>query len=283
MKKIVITAAVLSLLAFGAYWKYFHVSSPTLRFGEDGIDFARLEWTTPLGTAERARLTPRNVAGLTQEQVDQLYARLTAGPIPDAVFDGALFFPRGAKRTRFAEVIGGGMEGGLKGKAAEIGITKLDVLGERLWRGKVFDRETRVLRNRITNLKSLDLLLDKSDEQQLDGLKDARLGQYLLFPAKLYCGQSLLDARRESIIIDYAYTDDLPGYLEELDRLVGRKGLRIRDEIRMVRPGFYLGRAYLDRVFVLDFTLYNKELAEAPAATGAAPAEDCWTGEQAHS
>src|SRR5690606_8959560 len=136
--------------------------------------------------------------------------------------------------------------------------------------------------NRITNLDSLDILLDESEEQQLEQLYDDDLGQALLFPAKLYCGQSLLDGRRESIIIDYAYTDDLPGYLEKLDHLVGREGLRIRDEIRMVRPGFYLGRAYMDRVFVLNFTLYNEAIAEG-AADGSADAggqEPCWAGEQ---
>ena len=51
----------------------------------------------------------------------------------------------------------------------------------------------------------------------------------------------------------------------------------------MVRPGFYLGRAYLDRVFLLTFTLYNKEIAErdGPAflKTGQVN-EDCWSGTQ---
>ena len=64
---------------------------------------------------------------------------------------------------------------------------------------------------------------------------------WLLFPAKLYCGQSLLDGRRESVIIDYAYNDDLPGYQENPDALAGRNGLRIRDEIRMIRPGLLPG------------------------------------------
>ena len=91
----------------------------------------------------------------------------------------------------------------------------------------------------------------------VDG-KDA----WLLFPAKLYCGQSLLDSRRESIIIDYAFTDEIEGYQERPDFLAGRRGLRIRDEIRMVRPGFYLGRAYADRAFLLNFTLYNAAIAE---------------------
>jgi len=46
---------------------------------------------------------------------------------------------------------------------------------------------------------------------------------------------------------------------------------------------FDLGRAYLNRVFGVNFTLYNKELAEAGRADFLASgrvAEDCWTGEQ---
>ena len=30
----------------------------------------------------------------------------------------------------------------------------------------------------------------------------------------------------------------------------------------MVRPGFYLGRAYAGKVFLLNFVLYNKAIAE---------------------
>ena len=29
----------------------------------------------------------------------------------------------------------------------------------------------------------------------------------------------------------------------------------------MVRPGFYLGRAYINRAFILNFTLLNEEVA----------------------
>ena len=105
---------------------------------------------------------------------------------------------------------------------------------------------------------------------------------FLLFPARLYCGQSLLDGRRESIIIDYAFTDELPGYREHPDALGGRQGLRIRDEIRMVRPGFYLGRAYMNRIFALNFTLYNADAAAAGEQEFRASRtpEDCWTGTQ---
>ena len=106
---------------------------------------------------------------------------------------------------------------------------------------------------------------------------------WLLFPAKLYCGQSLLDGRRESVIIDYAYNDEIPGYQEHPDALAGRNGLRIRDEIRMIRPGFYLGRAYANKIFLLNFILYNSAVADAGLegfTRGDAVAEDCWPGEQ---
>jgi hypothetical protein len=96
----------------------------------------------------------------------------------------------------------------------------------------------------------------------------------LLFPADLYCGESLYDPRRESVIIDYADTDQIEGYVEEIDHLAGRDALAIRDEIRMVRPGFYLGRAYARGRLLLTFTLYQEEAA----AAGGTPAEECRTG-----
>ena len=40
-------------------------------------------------------LTPANLLALNQEEVDQLYGRLTAGPIPDGAYLGDLFFSRG--------------------------------------------------------------------------------------------------------------------------------------------------------------------------------------------
>src|SRR5206468_11351131 len=75
-----------------------------------------------------------------------------------------------------------------------------------------------------------------------------------VFPARLYCGQSLRDSRRESIIIDYSFSDldgDIDDYRPVPDNLAGGAGMRVRDEIRMVRPGFYLGRAYMDGMFAL--------------------------------
>jgi len=243
------------------------------------MDFARLEHELPLTPANLLKITPEYLKSVTQEQVDQIYARLTAGPIPDGVYDGQMFFPKGSsEHARLAEIVGGG----LKGFIADRKVAKLEHIGEFIWKGKVFYRNEGVLRNRIQDLAILKPVVgpgtDTIQKLEVDG-KDA----WLLFPAKLYCGQSLLDGRRESVIIDYAFTDDLPGYREMPDILAGREGLEIRDEIRMVRPGFYLGRAYIKKVFAVNFTLYNKAVAEreSPAfANSGSVAEDCWVGNQ---
>lgn len=243
------------------------------------MDFAQLEHKMPL-TAEHLKLITRaNLATLEQEQIDQIYARLSAGPIPDGAFEGDLFFPKGMSgKSRLSEIAGGG----LKGFLAQLKLDKLDTLGEILWKGKVFYRDQRVLRNRIEDLVALKPLI-QGELKDLQKIVVNGKDQWLLFPAKLYCGQSLLDSRRESIIIDYAFTDEIEGYREWPDFLAGRRGFKVRDEIRMIRPGLYLGRAYLDKVFVLNFVLENKEIAARDAEvffkTGQVK-EDCWTGTQ---
>lgn len=243
-------------------------------------DFAEVEHRLPLSVAQLQSLTPENITRFDQEQIDQIYARLSAGPIPDGAFDGGLVFPRGQSGDRrLSEIVGG-----LGGMAVEWKTVKLEDLARALWKGKVFYRDQRLLRNRIEDTRLLQPLVG-SDMSGIPKTTVDGKDQWLLFPARLYCGQSLLDGRRESIIIDYAFSDALPGYREKPDFLAGRNGLQVRDEIRMVRPGFYLGRAYVGRVFLLDFTLYNKAIAErdgpAFAKTGTV-AEDCWQGTQAH-
>jgi hypothetical protein len=263
---------------------FFKPSPPDIQFAPDNADYrskmdlADVEYKYPLSPADLQKITPDNIAVLSQEQIDQIYARLSAGPIPDGPYDGGIVFPRGSSgKLRLSEIMGG-----LTGAVLELKGIALDAVGETLWQGKVFFRDQGVLRNRIDNLdalKKLGLVEGEPKKISVNG-KDA----WLLFPAKVYCGQSLLDARRESIIIDYFFTDEIPGYLEKPDFLAGRRGVRVRDEIRMVRPGFYLGRAYLDRVLGLNFTLYNKAIAErdtdAFVKTGQVN-EDCWSGTQA--
>ncbi len=241
-------------------------------------DFAAVEHKFPLTPAQLQTITPQYLATLDQEQVDQIYARLSAGPIPDGPYDGDLFFPKGESgQRRAAEIVGG-----MKGLLVNVKGTKLEVIGKTLWKGKVFYRGDGLLRNRIEDLSILKPFID-GDTSTLQKISVNGKDAWLLFPAKIYCGQSLLDSRRESIIIDYAFSDEVPGYRERPDFLAGRRGLQIRDEIRMVRPGFYLGRAYANRAFLLNFTLYNKEVADrdgkAFVDTGKV-AEDCWVGTQ---
>lgn len=236
-------------------------------------DLAQLEYEHPLSAKELVKVTPAYLNTLSQEQLDQLYARLPAGPIPNGAFDGSIVFIKGSSgKLRLAEILGG-----LKGLAAQFKGKKLEIIGETLWKGKVFYRDEKVLRNRIEDLTILRPIIGAGEIPKItvEG-RDA----WLLFPAKLYCGQSLLDSRRESIIIDYAFTDDLPGYREKPDALAGRNGLKVRDEIRMIRPGLYLGRAYLDRAFGLNFILENKSLAKAGEADFLAGkiAQECWSG-----
>jgi len=241
------------------------------------MDLAQVDYKYPIAAVELAKVTPDYLATLDQEQLDQIYARLTAGPLPDGAFDGRILLPRGGSgKFRLSEIVGG-----FAGTALHLKGLVVEDVGEALWRGKVFFRDERVLRNRIEDLSLLKKagLVDGDPKKMSYGGKET----WLLFPAKLYCGQSLLDARRESIIIDYFFSDEIPGYQEKPDYLAGRRGLRVRDEIRMIRPGLYLGRAYLDRGFALNFTLYDKSIDDKArddfVRTGKVQ-EDCWPGTQ---
>ena len=164
------------------------------------VDFARIEHDVPLSRSDRARLTPANLLTLQQEEVDQIYARLTAGPIPDGAYRGDLFFSRGeSMRPRLEEILGG-----IGGRIAAEKIELLERVGRTLWKGKLFDRQQLVLRNFIEDFKPMEPLIDDpaalmTAEMPRGGFLGRFLPKtsvWLLFPAKLYCGQSLLDGRR---------------------------------------------------------------------------------------
>jgi hypothetical protein len=84
------------------------------------------------------------------------------------------------------------------------------------WQGKTFDAKKGVLRNRILPL-GLNAIL-----------------------AKVYKGPSWLDGK-ECIVLDYSDTS-----------LVARW---IRDEIRQIGPGMYLGKVYWEKKRLIDFAL----------------------------
>ena len=84
------------------------------------------------------------------------------------------------------------------------------------WQGKTFDAAHGLLRNRIL-ASGLNAII-----------------------AKVYKGTSWLD-NKECIVLDYSETS-----------LVAK---RIRDEIRQIGPGMYLGKVYWDKNRLIDFAL----------------------------
>jgi hypothetical protein len=84
------------------------------------------------------------------------------------------------------------------------------------WQGKVFDAEKGVLKNKILPF-GLNAIL-----------------------AKVYKGPSWLDGK-ECIVLDYSDTSVVAQW--------------IRDEIREIEPGLYLGKVYWDKTRLIDFAL----------------------------
>jgi hypothetical protein len=84
------------------------------------------------------------------------------------------------------------------------------------WQGKTFDGAKGVLRNRILPL-GLNAII-----------------------AKVYKAPSWLD-QKECIVLDYSETSLLARW--------------IRDEIRQIGPGIYLGKVYWDKKRLIDFAL----------------------------
>ena len=84
------------------------------------------------------------------------------------------------------------------------------------WQGKVFDAKKGVLKNRILPF-GLNAII-----------------------AKVYKGSSWLDGK-ECIVLDYSDTSIVAQW--------------IRDEIRQVGPGIYLGKVYWDKKRLIDFAL----------------------------
>ena len=84
------------------------------------------------------------------------------------------------------------------------------------WQGKVFDAQKGVLKNRILGF-GLEAIV-----------------------AKIYKDPSWLDGK-ECIVLDYSETSVLAHY--------------IRDEIRLIGPGFYLGKVYWGKKRLIDFCL----------------------------
>ncbi len=94
--------------------------------------------------------------------------------------------------------------------------TIADVINHFGWQGKVFDAKKGLLKNRILAF-GIEAII-----------------------AKVYKGPSWLDGK-ECIVLDYSDTSLLAH--------------RIRDEIRLISPGLYLGKVYWDKDRLIDFSL----------------------------
>ena len=75
----------------------------------------------------------------------------------------------------------------------------------------------------------------------------------------LVCGQSLHDAHKPSLVADSAEASSLDSYADQIDWLDATVEAPIRDEIRRVRPGLYVGVGVADGRPTLVFTLFNEK------------------------
>lgn len=140
------------------------------------------------------RADPAALCGMTGSELDALFARSPAGPVPHGRGDGTFILLPGTPASR---------------PAARLVRTLA-------WKGKVFDADGRRLVNRVLPF----------------GMRAVA--------AQVQTGPSWFDGR-PCIILDYSRTS-----------LIARQ---VRDEIREVAPGLYLGMVYWNRIRLGRFML----------------------------
>ena len=134
---------------------------------------------------------------MSREQLDELFGKSSAGPIPDGAAEGTAIIAPG---TAFSPAIA-------------------QAIQFFTWQGKTFDGPHGVLRNRITVL-GLNAIV-----------------------AEVYKGPSWFD-KKECIVLDYSKTSTVAGW--------------IRDELRQLEPGTYLGKVYGHDKPLIHFALQFK-------------------------
>ncbi|MGH9198992.1 MAG: hypothetical protein ACRD1T_25100 [Acidimicrobiia bacterium] len=140
---------------------------------------------------------PTDVASLlqmSQAQLDDLFTKSVAGPIPDGPAKGTAIIAPG---TVFSQEIA-------------------QAINFFAWQGKTFDATNGVLRNKITILGLNAIVAD------------------------VYKAPSWLD-QKECIVLDYSKTSIVAQW--------------IRDEIRQIATGMYLGKVYWGKKRLIDFAL----------------------------
>jgi hypothetical protein len=140
-------------------------------------------------------VTEDDLVKMSDDELDELFGRSTAGEIPDGDADGQVLV--GSEKEEVSDAVAW---------VAEM----------IAWKGKVFDREKGELRNKILPF----------------GIKAVR--------AKVYKEPSWYDGK-ETIVLDYSDTSFV--------------AQRVRDEIREVAPGLYLGLVFWEKDKILHFSL----------------------------
>jgi hypothetical protein len=199
---------------------------------------------------EAGQLTPALVMQLDQAGLDAVYAAAAPGPVPDGTYAATPFVPRPhANADATAELMAR-----LPDDASHLPVAQVRAAAAALWRTRVFDRSQHLVRARVG-------------------------GSELMYPGRVQCAPSLSDPDGAAILIDYAATERLPGYREVPDAVTGTTGLRLREEMRALRPGLYLGRAYSGDTLVLNFVLYDDSIPRADRSAGDRMNDDCGAGE----
>src|SRR5947209_10298461 len=139
--------------------------------------------------------TREKLLSLSHQELDGLFAKSSAGSIPNGEGEGTAIIAPG---TAFSSEIA----------------TLINIFG---WQGKNFDAAHGVLTNRISAL-GLNAIV-----------------------AEVYKSDSWFD-NKECIVLDYSKTSLLAKH--------------IRDEIREVEPGVYLGMVYWDKTKTIHFSLH---------------------------
>ena len=131
---------------------------------------------------------------MSQAELDDLFAKSVAGPIPDGAATGTAIVAPGT----------------------DVSPAIAQVIKHFVWQGKSFDGPHGVLRNRLSAL-GLNAIV-----------------------AEVYKGASWYD-EKECIVLDYSKTSTVAGW--------------IRDEIRQLEPGTYLGKVYGGKKPLIHFAL----------------------------
>jgi hypothetical protein len=204
-------------------------------------DFSQIEKLAPLNRTQIEKIQPTDLKNLTNEDFNQLYARLSSGPMFSGDYSVSILQKSPLFQLVKKKILKGVHLQGMPPLPALCGASAEDCLVELLWKGKRF-----LQKNNFGQIESLTLI------------NLPLLPAVTLFPMNTYCGISQVDTRRESIISDASFADDFPGYVAARDEIVTRKHLSITEEYRLLRPGLYLGKVYSNRVFLFNIALEQK-------------------------